>query len=69
MNAASHDAKGRKTLSSLDSRSIESLRHLLINDNQIYDVASTLFDEQFDAVWAHPLDSRVPSSSDLIVRL
>jgi len=69
MNAASHDAKGRKTLSSLDSRSIESLRDLLINDNQIYDVASTLFDEQFDAVWAHPLDSRVPSSSDLIVRL
>ena len=57
MNAAMHDAKGRKILSSLDSRSIESLRHLLINDNQIYDVASTLFDEQCEALWAGPVDS------------
>ena len=57
MNAAMHDAKGRKILSSLDSRSIESLRHLLINDNQIYDVASTLFDEQCEALWAGPADS------------
>ena len=57
MNAAMHDAKGRKILSSLDSRSIESLRHLLINDNQIYDVASTLFDERCEALWAGPADS------------
>ena len=70
MNAAMHDAKGRKILSSLDSRSIESLRHLLINDNQIYDVASTLFDEQCEALWAGQLTPESNfTSSDLIVML